>query len=169
MNNKLGIGLIGIFILLVFIGHLPSEQEMKGEVMAQEIAPTTVPEPKRDVSNIKVSEVTITEYQPRNFITVKVSHYWPNLGGVNCLTFKNGECVSKMANGETWQSGVGKNIIACPKEFKFGTQIKILGNTYTCKDRGSMIVKTEDNKYWVDMLQEKALVPYGEEVRAEVL
>ena len=126
---------------------------------AQEIAPVASPSPISEVSNIKVSEVRITPIEKKNYITVKVSHYWPNLGGVNCLTFKNGECVSKMANGQTWQSGVDKNTIACPKELKFGTQIRILNEVYTCRDRGSAIVKTDENTYWVDMLRKEAIVP----------
>lgn len=129
----------------------------------------TAPSQISEASIIKVGEVTITPYEKKNYITVKVSHYWPDLGGVNCLTFVNGSCVSKMANGQKWQSGIGKNIIACPKEFKFGTQIKILGKVYTCKDRGSAIVKTKTGEYWVDMLQKEAIVPYGAEYAGEIL
>lgn len=165
--NKLGIGLIALLLVLVFVGHLPSEDEMK--VMAKEIAPVASPSPSGSATVITKVVTTTRPYEKKNYITVKVSHYWPDLGGVNCLTFKNGKCISKMANGETWQSAVGKNAIACPRELKFGTKIKILGEVYTCKDRGSAIVKTENDEYWVDMLQEEAIVPYGAKHAGEIL
>lgn len=126
------------------------------------------PTPISTTSNIKVGEVHVTEYQPRNFITVKVSHYWPDLGGLNCYNFVNGKCISKMANGQKWENHVDE-AIACPKELKFGTKIKVLGKVWTCKDRGSMITKTESGAYWIDMLTPKAVVPYGQEIKAEIL
>lgn len=143
------------------IAHTPN-------VEAQDIAPVASPSPISEVSNIKVGEVHVTEYQPRNFITVKVSHYWPDLGGLNCYNFVNGKCISRMANGEKWENHVDE-AIACPKELKFGTKIKVLGKVWTCKDRGSMITKTESGAYWIDMLTPKAVVPYGEEIKAEIL
>lgn len=136
---------------------------------AQENTPVASPTPFLGTSNIKVGEVVYSVTEKKNYITVKVSHYWPDLGGVNCLTFVNGSCISKMANGETWQSGIGKNVIACPKELSFGTRIKILEKIYTCKDRGSAIIKTETGEYWVDMLQKEAIVPYGTELAGEIL
>jgi hypothetical protein len=163
MNNLIRNIFITIMLVTAIVGydiaHTPTT----------EAKDTTIPSPTPFIgtSNIKHGEVTITELPKRNFITVKVSHYWPDLGGVNCLTFKNGHCVSKMANGVEWEKGIDKSI-ACPKELKLGTQIKILGRVWTCHDRGSMIVKA-DGKYWVDMLTEKAIVPYGEEIKAEIL
>jgi hypothetical protein len=105
-----------------------------------------------------------------HFIKTKVSYYWPDLGGVNCLTFVNGECISKMANGRPWKEGINIGM-ACPPEMKMGTKLYFpdFDRTFTCMDRGSMIVKTESNEYWVDLLISKPLVPYGKVVEAEVL
>ena len=115
----------------------------------------------------KLPEAQIEKVEPlTKFIIVKVSHYWPDLGGVNCFNFKNGKCVSRMADGEKWQSQVGL-AIACPKELPFGTRIRIGDRIWTCKDRGSAIVKV-DNTYWVDQLTPEALYPYGQEVEAEL-
>lgn len=146
-----------IFIAVLFvtlftcwdIAHTP-KTEVKAQVVSEPVAtvPTPRPGPKTE------------------FIKVKVSHYWPDLGGVNCLNFKNGKCVSKMANGKKWESHVGE-AIACPPELKMGTKIRILDRVWTCMDRGSMIVK-EGNAYWVDQLTPYALVPYGTEVEAEM-
>lgn len=158
----------GLMLLTLFVAWDVTNHPVSKEVMAQENTTVVSPTPISDTTIIKHSEVTIKEISDRKFITVKVSHYWPNLGGVNCLTFKNGKCVSKMANGQSWETAVDK-AIACPKELKIGTKIKVLGKTWTCMDRGSAIVKTEKGAYWIDMLTEKAVVPYGEEVKAEVL
>lgn len=108
--------------------------------------------------------------EPEENITVKVSHYSPALGGVNCATFKDGRCVSKLANGEDWEKYIDtKSVIACPKELKLGTKIKILGRIWTCKDRGGMIKKTETGAYWVDQLTRDTVIPYGYEVEAQII
>lgn len=100
-------------------------------------------------------------------IIVRVSHYWPDLGGVNCLTFKNGHCQSKMANGQDWEDweDVG---MACPPELKLGTRIKILGKVWTCTDRGSKI-QMDGDAYWVDQLTRQTVVAYGERVAAVII
>ena len=108
-----------------------------------------------------------TVIKEKNTIMVKVSHYNPQLGGVNCAWFVDDECVSKMANGERWQEWVGL-AIACPKELEFGTKLKIGERVWECKDRGGMIKKV-DNVYWVDMLTLEGLYDYGEVVKAEIL
>jgi hypothetical protein len=100
-------------------------------------------------------------------IIVKVSHYWPDLGGVNCLTFKNGHCQSHMANGEDWEDWEDK-AIACPPELKLGTKIKILGKVWICKDRGSKI-QMDGDAYWVDMLTRQTVVAYGQLVPAVII
>lgn len=102
-----------------------------------------------------------------NSIILKVSHYNPDLGGTNCANFVNGECVSKMANGEDWQDNIGI-AIACPRELEFGTKIKINDRVWECKDRGSRITKNGD-VYWVDMNTPYALMPYGSIVVGELL
>ncbi len=96
-------------------------------------------------------------------IVVKISHYNPNLGGVNCATFEDGGCLSKMSNGEHWQDYFKSNdTIACPFELPFGTRIDFDGNSYTCRDRGGAIVITEEGYYWIDILAERVPYKYGE-------
>jgi len=124
------------------------------------------------VTHITSSKVTVwvtppTKKPVTQDIVVKVSHYWPDLGGVNCLTFKNGHCVSRMANGQEWEEGID-NAIACPKELKLGTKIKVLGKVWTCKDRGSKITKDGD-AYWIDMLTRQTVIAYGTEVPATII
>lgn len=134
------------------------------KVLAQEVAATVATPTPTAKAIVVTHKATPT---PR-VITVKVSHYWPPLGGVNCANFKNGKCVSKMANGKPWEDYVDK-AIACPKELKLGTKLQILGKTWTCLDRGGKITKTEDDKYWVDMLTSQTVVAYGHEVEAKIL
>lgn len=88
------------------------------------------------------------------------------MGGVNCFRFINGECVSKMSNGEKWQDYINKNVIACPKKFRFETTFVIDGISYICKDRGSAIVVTQDGKIWIDILTDKPKYKFGQEVKA---
>ena len=102
-----------------------------------------------------------------NSIILKISHYWPPKGGMNCSNFVDGECVSKMANSEPWQEWVGVGI-ACPQELDFGTKIKIGERVWECKDRGSRITK-EGDIYWVDMLTPYSLYDYGEVVVGEIV
>ena len=125
-----------------------------------------------ETTHITSSETTVwvtppTKKVETKDIIVKVSHYWPDLGGVNCLTFRNGHCVSKMANGQNWEEGID-SAIACPKELKLGTKIKILGRIWVCKDRGSKITY-DGNAYWVDMLTRQTVVAYGTEVPAVII
>lgn len=103
-------------------------------------------------------------------ITVKVSHYNPSLGGPNCARFVNGECLSKLSNGEPWQEYMGKNnTIACPFELDFGREIVLDGSSYTCRDRGGAIVITPEGYYWIDILAETVTYKFGEERTAYLL
>jgi len=96
-------------------------------------------------------------------IIVKVSHYNPSLGGPNCARFVNGECLSKMSNGERWQDYWGEyNTIACPFELPFGTVILLDENEFTCRDRGGAIIVTYEGYYWIDILAESVPYKYGE-------
>jgi len=157
--------IITFFLLTVIVGydiaHTP-----KPLVLAQEA-------PKLDTTTHITSHKTTVWVTPptkkveTKDIIVKVSHYWPDLGGVNCLTFRNGHCVSKMANGQNWEEGID-SAIACPKELKLGTKIKILGRIWVCKDRGSKITY-DGNAYWVDMLTRQTVVAYGTEVPAVII
>lgn len=93
--------------------------------------------------------------------TAKMSHYWPPLGGVNCATFVNGECVSNMASGLPWWAWVGR-AAACPEELPFWTTVTLPGGeTFVCLDRGGKIVTTAAGELWIDLLVKSAPVPYG--------
>ncbi|KKL00950.1 hypothetical protein LCGC14_2627750, partial [marine sediment metagenome] len=118
---------------------------------------------EREVVSPEVAEVP----QDDNSIVLKVSHYNPDLGGVNCANFQDGECVSKMANGERWQDNIGL-AIACPKELEFGTKIKIDDRVWECKDVGGKITK-DGEIYWIDMLTPYPLYNYGEIVLGEII
>jgi hypothetical protein len=152
--------LIYMTAFLLFVAFLgwDHQQLLKSRVLAQDAPKPSVvdfvtPPPK--------------ERPLTRFITVKVSHYWPALGGTNCLTFQNGKCISRMANGEPWETHAGV-AIACPRELKFGTRIRIGERIWTCEDRGSAIVTYGTDKYWVDQLSPVSLYNYGEEVEAEM-
>ena len=130
-----------------------------------------IPE-EQDISNHYISPVTRSNFEvvakeQREYIDIRVSHYWPPLGGVNCLTYLNGECVSKMANGRAWQNHVGQ-AIACPPEWEFGTKIVVYDKEWTCMDRGGMI-KYDRGIPWIDMLTDTAVVDYGTIATAEII
>lgn len=101
---------------------------------------------------------------------VKISHYDPSKGGVNCLWFLDGDCISNMANGESWKLYYeSNNTIACPQELSFGTQILLDDNIYTCRDRGGAIVVTEEGHYWIDILASSVPYWYGQVKEAYII
>jgi len=97
-------------------------------------------------------------------ILVRISHYNPALGGVNCLTFVDGQCVSPMTNGQDWKDWIDK-AIACPAELPFETKIVINGREWVCKDRGGAVVY-DGVAFWVDQLTATPEYPYGTTLEA---
>ncbi len=72
-----------------------------------------------------------------------------------------------MASGKNWEKYV-EQACACPQEYPFGTKFVVLGETWTCLDRGGAIVR-EGNKIWLDLLTKNKRVPHGEVVLVEVI
>jgi len=102
-------------------------------------------------------------------IKVRVSYYWPKLGGPNCSYFVHGQCLSRMASGKPWQNWKNK-AIACPPEWSFGTRIIIKDQIWTCMDRGGKIV-FEGGIPWIDLLTPKppSWYRYGKIVEAVLI
>lgn len=98
---------------------------------------------------------------------VKISHYEPAKGGVNCYNFVDGECISKMSNGKRWQDYMDY-AIACPQELDFGTKIIVEGKTWECMDRGSAII-FDGEAYWIDQLTENPQYAFGTLLEAEII
>lgn len=103
-------------------------------------------------------------------ISVRVSHYWPPLGGTSCAVYigtpPSGECISKVWGGtQSWESWVGRSGIACPPEWEFGTRLTINGRTWTCMDRGGAI-QFVNGIPWVDMLIPEPIYIHGTVVEA---
>jgi len=92
-------------------------------------------------------------------ITIRVSHYWPKLGGTNCSNFVNGECVSRMASGLRWQEYINY-AIACPPEWPFYTKLIVNEQEWICLDRGGAI-QYVDGVPWVDFLTPNGFYPHG--------
>ena len=69
---------------------------------------------------------------------MRVSHYDPAAGGINC----DSDC-STMASGEkvaAWVNGRdGTYAAARPAEWAFGTRFRLYSRTYECQDRGGWI------------------------------
>lgn len=106
---------------------------------------------------------------PGELVRVKVSHYWPPLGGVNCFRFVAGQCLSPTASGEPWQNWVGTGA-ACVRDWPFGTTFTLPGGErFTCVDRGGAIKVGPDGLPWVDLLVKVAPVPFGTPVDVRVV
>lgn len=122
-------------------------------------------------TNENAAEIAIVSNDPwalANRTDVRVSHYWPPLGGTNCSQFRNGRCVSRTASGKRWEDFVGSGA-ACVKEWPFGTRFKLPdGSEWECVDRGGDI-RTINGIPWVDLLTPNAIYPYGTVVEALVL
>lgn len=95
---------------------------------------------------------------------MRISHYTPWVGGINCFNFVNGECVSKMSNGERWQDWMNK-AIACPPEIPFESKIIVDNIEWICKDRGGAITY-DGYAYWIDQLTASPQYSYGQVVEA---
>jgi hypothetical protein len=154
----------------IVVENSPTEEIKVEESQPTEEIAAVEPEPTKEVAIEISKEETISgdiestdSNQEGTLIYVLVSHYNPGLGGVNCARFSNGECLSKMSNGERWQDYWGEyNTIACPFELPFGTVIRLDGNDFTCRDRGGAIVITYEGYYWIDILAERVPYSYGE-------
>jgi hypothetical protein len=102
-------------------------------------------------------------------VTVKVSHYWPPLGGVNCFRFVAGQCLSPTASGDPWQNWAGTGA-ACVPEWPFRTVFTLPGGeSFTCVDRGGAIKTGPDGRPWVDLLVKVPPVPFGTPVDVRVV
>ena len=117
------------------------------DVLQQELLPEIL---RNAVSSNAVQDVET--------ITIHYSHYWPAFGGINCSNFVNGECISRMANGERWQDYIGE-ALACPRDM-MGTQIEAFGSVWTCRDTGGLI-QYVDGIPWIDFLVQNPHVNYG--------
>jgi hypothetical protein len=122
-------------------------------------------------AELRVGEQIFTEAEPQEsslalvppgeMRMAKISHYWPPLGGPNCAVFRNGQCISNMASGLPWHTWVGR-AAACPAELPFWTVITLPGGeSFVCLDRGGKIVTTDAGEIWIDLLVERAPVPFG--------
>jgi hypothetical protein len=77
-------------------------------------------------------------YPANGGVGLRLSHYNPAAGGINC----DHDC-NHMASGDiTWAWTGGQNgryAAACPAEWPFGTRFHYAGTTYECRDRGGWI------------------------------
>ena len=107
--------------------------------------------------------------EPGEMRTARYSWYDPRLGGPNCLTFVNGQCISKMASGLHWQDWMGAipGAVACPREWPFWTEVVFGGQRWYCLDRGGAI-RYVDGVPWLDFLVEAPHAGFGELVEVEV-
>lgn len=72
--------------------------------------------------------------------TVKLSHYDPLKGPINCFDYEDNYCYSPTASGIHWKAlyGIGA---ACPPQWPFGTWVNIPGiGAFICFDRGGAIL-----------------------------
>lgn len=79
-------------------------------------------------------------YENGSLVRFRYSYYYPPLGGVNCRTFEDGVCTSKMASGDRWEDYLNL-AVACDSKIPLGTKIKVVApeevkGTYICLDRG---------------------------------
>ncbi len=88
---------------------------------------------------------------------VRLSYYWPDLGGTNCHESNwrkdTNKCVTNLY-GKPWQHWENKGA-ACPVKYPLGTKLWItrLKKTVVCVDRGGGIVTLLDGTSFLDLLQ----------------
>lgn len=155
---QFGLYLFGLFLLGLAM--------LANEVRSAEPVPAAV----HTVPERTYPTATPVVEQPVGVLRMaKLSHYWPPLGGPNCATFVNGQCISKMASGLPWQDWIGR-AAACPSELPFWTTITLPGGEqFLCLDRGGKIVTTPAGELWIDLLVASPPVPYGTTLPVTVL
>ena len=92
---------------------------------------------------------------------LRLSWYWPDLGGTNChaanWNTETNKC-SALLYGKQWQEweDIGA---ACPSRYKIGTKLYIhrLDQTVVCVDRGGGIVSLPDGSAFIDLLQRRLI------------
>ncbi len=101
--------------------------------------------PARDLAGLS-SVLAALGYSPANDMGLRISHYEPAAGGINC----DSDC-GHMASGDvTWDWTGGKGGVyaaACPPAWPFGTRFSYAGATYECRDRGGWIQCYEPGAY----------------------
>lgn len=100
---------------------------------------------------------------------IKISWYWPPLGGINCDRQAGQQECAHIADGELVADVVGQ-VAACPDGYD-GMYVGILGFTFRCADKGGAIVKNGDGSIWVDMLYPYNPIKglhWSEEVKGEI-
>lgn len=103
-------------------------------------------------------------------VRVRVTYYNPALGGLNCASFVEGQCVSRTASGERWQDWIDNGALACPPEFPLWSTWTIAGQRYVCIDRGGWVYTQDDGVARVDILASKqpAIAGYVWDARVEM-
>lgn len=91
---------------------------------------------------------------------VRITHYYPPYGGLNCFNFVDDYCISPMYSGKRWEDWMGR-AMACPERFPIGSIIGVDpygGGTYLwfpCLDRGGMIICNDDGLCVFDVLTDR--------------
>ena len=90
--------------------------------------------------------------QPDLVTTVRITHYWPPNGGINCYDYRDGWCQSPTASGIPWEAVIGYGA-ACPPEWPLGSVVRFpTGESFTCFDRGGEIKCLNDGTCRLDIL-----------------
>jgi hypothetical protein len=120
-----------------------------------------------------VPTATLAPTQPpkKEVFSFRYSYYYPDLGGVNCLTWdeSKGTCVSLMASGKAWKDYVNK-AVACPGWLPMYTVIRVVSPSeligdWVCMDRGQGIERD-----MLDFLHKPPQrLPWFTKIQAEII
>lgn len=162
------------------IGYTPPPQPSLGldpTPLPSTISPFPSPTPLPLTTPHPTYEHFAREADFDEWYTVDYSYYNPALGGVNCLTWVNDECVSPLASGDGWVDRIDTGVVAVPPRWitngltALGLQIEILHppqmrGTYDVLD----ICGGCDKSYWlhddgrdrIDILASKQVLAWGD-------
>ena len=123
---------------------LPSTTDLSGESQVSVLA-TPTETPVMDFGDWSC------RYCDKMPAKVKMTHYWPPLGGENCWWFYEGYCHSPMKSSVPWETLV-EIAAACPPHWLGGVvEVPDIGRRFLCLDTGDKVV-CEDNVCVVDVL-----------------
>lgn len=152
--------MIGALVIGAFAGGLFYVARREAPVVVVAVVPTATAVPPTATTvptqvPTPTAEPTIEPTPIGRIYRLRLSHYWPALGGTNCHASEwvDGECKTQLV-GKPWQEWAGIGA-ACPKEIPSGTEISIpdLGRSVICVDKGGAIESVADGSFFIDLIQ----------------
>lgn len=160
---SLKLPLVGLFTIIIAVGFYRGSQEAKQvNVVAPSLPPCRVVSPgyydctDQELINRLNAQRPLKEIKPEPRYVVKATFTAYNTAYSrldSCHNKRGNECLT--AIGRDTKEGT---TVACPRNLKLGTLVRLNGHIYTCEDRYSLWVDDERPLPTIDIFTENYLV-----------